>query len=83
MNDSEVQRFLGALDARQGLMEKRVDLLESNLRGMRNELSTKLDDVKSSVDASNGGRRAVAWTVGLIGAATGLLATLYHIGAIH
>lgn len=82
MGDSEVHRFLGALDARQALMEKRVDLLESSLRDMRNELSGKLDDVKSSVDASNGGRRAVAWMVGVLGGLTALLTTLYHIGVI-
>ena len=82
MNESEVQRFLGALDARQGLMEKRVDLLESNLRDMRSELSIKLDAVKSSVDSSSGGKRALAWLIGVLGGATALLTTLYHMGVI-
>lgn len=83
MNDPEVQRFLGAVEARTTMLEKRVAIIEHEIKDELRILSGKVDQINSIVTANTGGRRAIAWFAALLGTIAALLTTLYHMGVIH
>lgn len=82
MNDPEVQRFLGAVEARTTMLEKRVAIIEHEIKDELRLITGKIDQISAIVTANTGGRRAIAWTVGLLGGAAALLTTLYHMGVV-
>lgn len=82
MNDSDVQRHLGAMEARTTILERRMETVERSIQKSLSGIDAKIDALQSAVDSSSGGRRAIAWAVGVLGAATALLTTLYHMGVI-
>lgn len=83
MNDPEVQRFLGAVEARTTMLEKRVAIIEHEIKDELRLINSKIDTINTVVTANTGGRRAIAWFCALLGTTAALLTTLYHMGVIH
>ena len=82
MDDPQMQRFLGSVEARTTLLEKRVAVIEQEIKDELRILANKVDQINTIVTANGGGRRAIAWFAALLGTLAALLTTLYHMGIV-
>lgn len=80
--DPNIDRFVGGVDARVTMLEKRVTVIEREIKDELKALNGKIAKLNDSIVASKSSKEAIAWFVGILGAAAALLTTLYHIGAI-
>lgn len=83
VTDYDMQRFLGAIEARTSMLEKRMDVVERDIKAQLAEIYTSLQTLRTAVDSSRGSWRALAWTAGLVTGATALYTLLHQVGAIH
>jgi len=83
VDDFDIQRFLGAIDARTTMLENRVAIIEHEIKDELRLITGKIDQINAIVTANTGGRRAIAWFAALLGTTAALLTTLYHMGVIH
>ena len=82
MDEASMQRFVGAIEARTTMLEKRMDVVERDIKAQLAAIDASIQGIRSAVDSSRGGWRAIAWFVGLMGGVATLLTVLYQIGAI-
>lgn len=78
-----MQRFLGAIEARTTMLEKRMDGVERDIKKQLGEIHTSLQTLRTSIDASRGSWRALAWTAGVLTGMAALWTLLHQVGAIH
>lgn len=80
--DTNIDRFVGGVDARVTMLEKRVAVIEREIKDELRSMNEKISELNDSIVASKSGKQAIAWFVGVVGTVAALLTTLYHIGAI-
>lgn len=78
-----MQRFLGAIEARTTMLEKRMDVVERDIKAQLAEIYTSIQTLRTAVDSSRGSWRALAWTAGVLTGVMALWTLLHQVGAIH
>lgn len=78
-----MQRFIGAIEARTTMLEKRMDVVERDIKAKLGEIQTSIQTLRTAVDSSRGGWRAMAWVAGLLTGVAALYTVLHQVGAIH
>lgn len=80
---------LGGMDARVTALEKRVAMIEREIKeelralnGKNDQINAKIDDLSDTMIADRSGRKAIMWFVGIVATASTVVATLYQIGVI-
>lgn len=68
-----MQRFVGAIEARTSMLEKRMDVMERDLKA-------RLEAIQASISAANGGRKALAWAFAMVASLTASLLALHQLG---
>jgi len=83
VSDLDMQRFLGAIEARTTMLEKRMDVVERDIKAQLAEIYTSIQTLRTAVDSSRGSWRALAWTAGVLTGVMALWTLLHQVGAIH
>lgn len=83
IDDHNVQRDLGKVEARTAILERRMDNVEERIETTLAQIFAQLRVMQTAIDRGTGGRQALAWTAGILGGLAALLTVLYHIGAVH
>lgn len=78
-----MQRFLGAIEARTTMLEKRMDVVERDIKAQLGEIYASIQSLRTATDSSRGGWRALAWAAGVLTGAAALYTLLHQVGAIH
>jgi len=81
MAEDDINRFLGRLDARVTVLERQVAEGQAEIKAALQRISDKVDALGEQVAANRGGRQAIAWFVGICGAAAALIMSLPHLGS--
>lgn len=81
--EPNIDRFVGGVDARVTMLEKRVAVIEREIKDELRSMNHKIDGLNDSIISSRSGKQAIAWFIGVAGAAAALLATLHQIGVLH
>ena len=68
-----MQRFVGAIEARTSMLEKRMDVVERDLKA-------QLEAIQVAISSANGGRKALAWAFALLCSLTTALLALHQMG---
>lgn len=83
VTDYDRERFIGAIEARTTMLEKRMDVVERDIKAQLGEIYTTLQTLRTAVDSSRGGWRAMAWVAGLLTGIAALYTILHQAGALH
>lgn len=78
MSDPDVQRTLGALDARTTALENRMSVLEREIKAQLAAMNTQIREMHDVVVSAKGTWRAVSWLIVTITGASGALAAIWH-----
>lgn len=83
IDEPEIHRMIGANSARITILERSRESVERELRTSLRDINENIAQLKSSIDSSRGGWKAIAWFVGALLTAMGLAITMYHTGVLH
>lgn len=82
-DEDDINRTLGALDARVTTLERQVQAGQVETRTMLSVLSAKLDTLAEQVAESRGVKQTLAWAIGFIGALAALASATHFLSVLH
>lgn len=79
MSEADVQRFLGAHDARLIELERWRGALEAKIDLRLDRLEDRVGAIHEAVTSARGGWRVLAWLAAAAAAVSGIVNALYHL----
>lgn len=78
-----MQRFLGAVEARTTMLEKRMDVVERDIKAQLATIDASIQTLRTAIDSSRGGWRAIGWLVGIVSSGVAVWLALHQSGVLH
>ncbi|HET9817698.1 MAG TPA: hypothetical protein VFP92_00850 [Rhodanobacteraceae bacterium] len=82
MVDHSMDWRLGGVDARVTMLEKRVAVIEREIKEELRALNKKIDKLDDSIVASRSGWKAIAWFIGVMATIFAAITTLMQLGVL-